>query len=244
TWTESPQPGAMKVVLRQPERRAAAGASAKRVSNESRCRACSSPQSGRRDLTRPARSAGDRRSRSSGARPRKRPQLNPRPPEPHAPDEGTESRHPVVLMRCSGHRCYNSDPEDRPGIAAESQQNSQHTDTRTHGHTARPLPILTAAACQGSLDYLADGRLRMSEATTSGTGSLPVSHSRTSVGHTPSFWASRACPHAMRRNSRFSCAGVNLPPIVVATARLQGTQTTQSKGSYRRADPCKSPFPA
>ena len=93
-------------------------------------------QSGRRDLTRPARSAGDRRSRSSGARPRKRPQLNPRPPEPHAPDEGTESRHPVVLMRCSGHRCYNSDPEDRPGIAAESEQNSQHTDTRTHGEAS------------------------------------------------------------------------------------------------------------
>jgi len=60
-------------------------------------------------------------------------------------------------------------------------------------------------------DYLADGRLRMSEATTSGTGSLPASHSRTSVGHTPSFWASRACPQAMRRNSRFSCAEVNVP---------------------------------
>jgi hypothetical protein len=54
----------------------------------------------------------------------------------------------------------------------------------------------------------------MSEATTSGTGFFPESQSRTSVGHTPSFLASRAFPHAMRRNSRFSCAGVKLPPIV------------------------------
>src|SRR5712692_1158129 len=27
-------------------------------------------------------------------------------------------------MRCSGHQCYDSDPEDRPGVAAESQQES------------------------------------------------------------------------------------------------------------------------
>src|SRR5437667_132332 len=49
----------------------------------------------------------------------------------------------------------------------------------------------------------------ISEATSSGTGSLPASQSRTSLGHTPSFWASRPCPQAMRRNSRLSCAGVN-----------------------------------
>src|SRR5437764_5042783 len=49
----------------------------------------------------------------------------------------------------------------------------------------------------------------MSEATSSGTGSLPASQSRTSLGHTPSFCASRTCPQAMRRNSRLSCAGVN-----------------------------------
>jgi len=65
------------------------------------------------------------------------------------------------------------------------------------------------------LGYLADGRWRMSEATTSGTGSLPASQSRTSVGHTPSFSASRACPHEMRFSSRLNCAGVNAPPIVV-----------------------------
>ncbi len=51
----------------------------------------------------------------------------------------------------------------------------------------------------------------MSEATTSGTGSLPASQSRTSLGHTPSLWASRTCPQAMRSNSRLSCAGVNVP---------------------------------
>src|SRR6266550_2021830 len=49
----------------------------------------------------------------------------------------------------------------------------------------------------------------MSEATRSGTGSLPASQSRTSLGHTPSFRASRTCPQAIRRNSRLSCAGVN-----------------------------------
>src|SRR5688572_20174495 len=54
----------------------------------------------------------------------------------------------------------------------------------------------------------------MSEATTSGTGSFPKSQSRTSAGHTPSFSASRAFPHDRRRNSRFNCAGVNVPPIV------------------------------
>ena len=54
----------------------------------------------------------------------------------------------------------------------------------------------------------------MSEATISGTGTFPKSQSRTSVGHTPSFSAKRAFPHAMRRNSRFSCAGVNVPPVV------------------------------
>jgi hypothetical protein len=52
--------------------------------------------------------------------------------------------------------------------------------------------------------YGAEGKRRMSEATTSGTGSFPDSQSRTSVGHTPSFSASRAFPHEMRRNSRFS----------------------------------------
>src|SRR6266851_8563344 len=55
-----------------------------------------------------------------------------------------------------------------------------------------------------------EGRWRISEATTSGTGSLPASQSRTSLGHTPSFWASRTCPQAMRCNSRLSCAGFNV----------------------------------
>src|SRR4029077_18790841 len=51
--------------------------------------------------------------------------LNPRPPEPHGVDSSGESRQNVATTRCSGHRCCESDPEDRPGIAAESQQNSQ-----------------------------------------------------------------------------------------------------------------------
>src|SRR5712691_8047976 len=59
----------------------------------------------------------------------------------------------------------------------------------------------------------------MSEATISGTGSLPASQSRTSLGHTPSFCASRTCPHAMRRNSRLSCAGVNSAHPVSALGR-------------------------
>src|SRR5467141_4555358 len=54
----------------------------------------------------------------------------------------------------------------------------------------------------------------MSDATKGGTGCLPASQSRTSVGQTPSLWASRACPQARRRNSRFSCAAVKSPPIV------------------------------
>jgi hypothetical protein len=65
--------------------------------------------------------------------------------------------------------------------------------------------------------YSAEGRRRMSDATIAGTGSLPESQSRTSVGHTPSFSASRAFPHEMRRNSRFNCAGVKTPPIVLGT---------------------------
>src|SRR3989475_9380324 len=94
-------------------------------------------------------------------------------------------------------------------------------------------------------DYLADGRLRMSEATTSGTGSLPASHSRTSVGHTPSFWASRACPQAMRRNSRFSCAGVNAPSDCWTAAFRQRRDRASPrysnhppKGSQYRTEPC------
>ena len=79
--------------------------------------------------------------------------MNPRPPEPHAPDEGTESRHPVVLMRCSEHRCYNSDPEDRPGIAAESQQNSQHTDTRRGlCQSSRPRHVKEASITSQTAD--------------------------------------------------------------------------------------------
>src|SRR5713226_1284726 len=60
-----------------------------------------------------------------------------------------------------------------------------------------------------------EGRWRISEATTSGTGSLPASQSRTSLGHTPSFWASRTCPQAMRCNSRLSCAGVNRSSVMI-----------------------------
>src|SRR2546430_13461727 len=52
--------------------------------------------------------------------------------------------------------------------------------------------------------YFADGKWRMSEATISGTGSFPESQSWTSVGHTPSFSASRTFTHEMRSNSRFS----------------------------------------
>lgn len=52
--------------------------------------------------------------------------------------------------------------------------------------------------------YFAVGKRRMSKATTSGTGSFPKSQSCTSRGHTPSFSASRAFPHEIRRNSRFS----------------------------------------
>ena len=51
--------------------------------------------------------------------------LNPRPPEPHAHDSSGESRQRVATTRCSGHRCCDSNPEDRPGIAAESQRSSQ-----------------------------------------------------------------------------------------------------------------------
>jgi hypothetical protein len=50
---------------------------------------------------------------------------NPRPPEPHGVDLSGESRQRVATTRCSGHRCCESDPEDRPGIAPESQRNSQ-----------------------------------------------------------------------------------------------------------------------
>src|SRR5713101_278763 len=83
----------------------------------------------------------------------------------------------------------------------------------TPGALGRAIPELDASglyACcvEVMIDYLAEGRWRISKATTSGTGSLPASQSRTSLGHTPSFWASRTCPQAMRRNSRLSCAGV------------------------------------
>src|SRR2546427_6454144 len=87
-----------------------------------------------RDLTRPLKDslrsrpvrAGARRSRASGAEAAKRPKLNPRPPEPHAHDSSGESRQRVATTRCSGHRCCESETEDRPGIVAESQQDSQH----------------------------------------------------------------------------------------------------------------------
>src|SRR5205809_1684010 len=51
--------------------------------------------------------------------------LNPRPPEPHGVVLSGESRQRVATTRCSGHRCCESDPEDRPGIVAESQRNSR-----------------------------------------------------------------------------------------------------------------------
>src|SRR5438552_3174820 len=95
-----------------------------------------------RDLTRPLNDslrsrpvrAGARRSRASGAEATKRPKLNPRPPEPHANGYSTESPQRVATTRCSGHRCCDSDPEDRPGIAAESQRNSQRA-------TLGPRPV-------------------------------------------------------------------------------------------------------
>ena len=79
-----------------------------------------------------------------------------------------------------------------------------------------------ASSGTDGLGYVAEGKLRMSEATTSGTGSFPNNQSRTSVGHTPSFSASRAFPHAMRRNSRFNWAGVKIPPIVEPMQSPQG----------------------
>ncbi len=71
----------------------------------------------------------------------------------------------------------------------------------------------------------------MSEATSSGTGSLPASQSRTSLGHTPSFWARRTCPQAMRRNSRLSCAGVN-----VSSVALRSTHPVSPLGRRPRID--------
>src|SRR5713226_5961648 len=53
--------------------------------------------------------------------------LNPRPPEPHAVRYSWELRQRVATTRCSGHRCCDSDPEDRPEIVAESQRNSQRS---------------------------------------------------------------------------------------------------------------------
>ena len=58
------------------------------------------------------------------------PRLSPRHPEPHANGYSTESRQRVATTRCSGHRCCDSDPEDRPGIVVESQQDSQQLTTR------------------------------------------------------------------------------------------------------------------
>src|SRR6266480_2058364 len=60
--------------------------------------------------------------------------LNPRPPEPHGVDLSGESRQRVATTRCSGHRCCESDPENQPGIVAESQRNSQRA-------TLGPRPV-------------------------------------------------------------------------------------------------------
>src|SRR5437588_151635 len=85
----------------------------------------------------------------------------------------------------------------------------------------------------------------MSEATSSGTGSLPASQSRTSLGHTPSFWASRPCPQAMRRNSRLSCAGVNVSSVMgeTYTSTWKATRAVASPERERRADSRPPPFP-
>src|SRR5256712_6472359 len=80
-----------------------------------------------RDLTRPLKDslrsrpvrAGARRSRASGAEAAKRPKLNPRPPEPHAHDSSGESRQRVATTRCSGHRCCDSETEDRSVLASD-----------------------------------------------------------------------------------------------------------------------------
>jgi len=116
---------------------------------------------------------------------------------------------PIIVTQEAGHmsmarvvRCFAGFPHGPGGNLV---------DFRTARGESSPPGI---AGKTSRLDYVAEGNRRMSEATTSGTGSFPKSQSRTSVGHTPSFSASRAFPHAMRRISRFSCAGVNIPPIV------------------------------
>src|SRR5439155_4342731 len=81
--------------------------------------------------------------------------LNPRPPEPHGVDLSGESRQRVATTRCSGHRCCESDPEDRPGIVAESQRNSQHSDP-LKGHQGSSF--LSDPECGNSLTALATFR--------------------------------------------------------------------------------------
>lgn len=68
---------------------------------------------------------------------------NPRPPKPHALDSSGGSRRRVVTTRCSGHRCCDSKTEKRPGIAAESQQDSQQSSAR---ETDRPPEQIRGSA--------------------------------------------------------------------------------------------------
>src|SRR5438067_12021438 len=77
-------------------------------------------ESGRRDLTRPARSSTrDPDAVGWGGEGSGR--------QPHATRSGAELRHRVAITRGPGRRCRSSEPEDQPSDLRNSRQNSRKT---------------------------------------------------------------------------------------------------------------------